>query len=176
MLSEGPLVPSQMYSTPLMASKRFTSTRTQHMRYTTCWIHPSIPRSYMRLESLGILFPWMKENANHRIFLHHVPDCEDYVFEPHHTVHRLATSTKIEAGGALLQTIAFSTKQITDFVMSDWANQFRLSQYVGQHFMYPRWSVNRQDHCWIVICHMTHIGCMPCLQVACLLGVSPRES
>jgi len=30
--------------------------------------------------------------------------------------------------------------------MSDWANQFRLSQYVGQHFMYPRWSVRRQDH------------------------------
>jgi len=79
-------------------------------------------------------------------FLHHVPDCEDYVFEPHHAVHRLATSTKIEAGGAPSRTIAFSTKQITDFIMSDWANQFRLSQYVGQHFMYPRWSVNRQDH------------------------------
>ena len=48
------------------------------------------------LESLGILSPWMGENANHRIFLHHVPDCKDYMFKPHHMVHRLATSTKIE--------------------------------------------------------------------------------
>jgi len=68
------------------------------------------------------------------------------VFEPQHAVHCLATSTKIEAGGAPSRTIAFSTKQITDDVMSDWANQFRLSQYVGQYFMYPRWSVKRQDH------------------------------
>ena len=98
------------------------------------------------LESLGILSPWMEENTNHRIFLHHVPDCEDYIFEPHYTVHRLATSTKIEAGGAPVQTIAFSTKQITDSIMSNWANQFRLSQYIGQHFMYSRWSVRRQDH------------------------------
>jgi len=30
--------------------------------------------------------------------------------------------------------------------MSDWANQFRLSQYIGQHFVYSRWSVRRQDH------------------------------
>jgi len=110
-------------------------------------LDPSIHSAQLyALESLSVLFPWMEENANHRIFLHHVPDCKDYVFEPHHAVHCLATSTKIEAGGAPLQTIAFSTKQITDFIMSDWANQFRLSQYVGQHFMYPRWSVNRQDH------------------------------
>jgi len=110
-------------------------------------LDPSIHSAQLYvLESLSVLFPWMEENANHRIFLHHVPDCEDYVFEPHHVVHHLATSTKIEAGGALSWTIAFSTKQITDFVMSNWANQFRLSQYVGQHFMYPRWSVNRQDH------------------------------
>ena len=98
------------------------------------------------LESLGVLFPWMEENANHRIFLHHIPDCKDYVFEPHHAVHCLATSTKIEAGGAPLWTITFSIKQITDFIMSDWANQFQLLQYVGKHFMYPRCSVRRQDH------------------------------
>jgi len=65
------------------------------------------------------------------------------MFEPHHAVHRLATSTKIEAGG---NTIAFFTKQIMDNIMSNWANQFWLSQYVDQHFMYSRWSVRRQDH------------------------------
>ena len=98
------------------------------------------------LESLGVLSPWMEGNADHRIVLHHIPDSEDYVFEPQYTVHRLSTSTKIEAGGAPACTIAFATKQITDFVMSDWANQFWLSQYIGQHFMYSRWSVKRQDH------------------------------
>jgi len=110
-------------------------------------LDPSIHSAQLyALESLGVLFPWMEENANHRIFLHHVPDCKDYVFEPQHAVHRLATSTKIEAGRTPSRTIAFSTKQIMDDVMSDWANQFRLSQYVGQYFMYPRWSVKRQDH------------------------------
>jgi len=98
------------------------------------------------LESLSVLSPWMEGNADHRIVLHYVPDCEDYVFEPQHMIHRLSISTKIEAGGAPAHTIAFATKQITDFVMSNWANLFRLSQYVGQHFMYPRWSVKRQDH------------------------------
>ena len=36
------------------------------------------------LESLSVLSPWMEENTNYRIFLHQVPDCEDYVFKPHH--------------------------------------------------------------------------------------------
>jgi len=72
--------------------------------------------------------------------------CKDYVFEPQHMVHHLSTSTKIEARGAPACIIAFATKQITDFVMSDWANQFQLLQYVGQHFIYPRWSAKRQDH------------------------------
>jgi len=108
---------------------------------------PSIHSAQLyALELLSVLSPWMEGNANHRIVLHHVPDCEDYVFEPQHAVHHLSTFTKIEAGRAPACTIAFATKQITDFVMSDWANQFRLSQYVGQHFMYPRWSVKRQDH------------------------------
>jgi len=30
--------------------------------------------------------------------------------------------------------------------MSDWSNRFSLSQYVGQFFMYPRWSANRLRH------------------------------
>jgi len=95
---------------------------------------------------LSILTPWIEENDKHRIIFHHVPDCEDYVFKPHHAVHKLATSTKIECGLSASRTIAFSRKQITDDVMSDWANQFRLSQYVGQHFRYPRWSVRRRNH------------------------------
>ena len=144
MLSEEPSAPSQVYSTPLVTSKRSTFTWTQHMRYTTCWIHPST-QLYV-LELLGVLSPWIEGNADHRIVLHHVPDCEDYVFEPQYAVHCLSTSTKIEAEGAPVCTIAFATKQITDFVMSDWANQFWLSQYVGQHFMYSRWLVKRQDH------------------------------
>ena len=86
-------------------------------------LDPSIhPAQLYVLESLGVLSSWIEENANHRIFLHHVPDCEDYMFKPHYAVHRLATCTKIEARRALVQTIAFSTKQITDDVMSDWAN------------------------------------------------------
>ena len=115
-------------------------------------LDPSIHSAQLyALESLGVLFPWMEENANHRIFLHHVPDCEDYVFEPQHAIHHLATSTKIEAGGAPSRTIAFSTKQIMDDVMSDWANQFRLSQYVGQYFMYPRWSAYCESQNWLEI-------------------------
>ena len=98
------------------------------------------------LESLSILFSWIEKNTNYSIFLHHVPDCENYVFEPHHVVHCLATSTKIEAGRAPAQTITFSTKQIIDSIMSDWANQFQLSQYIGQHFIYSRSSIRRQDH------------------------------
>ena len=110
-------------------------------------LDPSIHSAQLyALESLGVLSPWMEENANHRIFLHHVPDCEDYAFKPHCMVHRLTTSTKIEAGRAPTWTITFSTKQITDSVISNWTNQFWLSQYVGQHSMYPRWSVRRQDH------------------------------
>ena len=95
---------------------------------------------------LSVLTPWMEKNDNHRIIFHHVPDCKDYVFKPHCAVHNLATSTKIEYGLSAARTIAFSRKQITDDVMSDWANQFWLSQYVDQHFMYPRWSVCKRNH------------------------------
>ena len=103
-------------------------------------LDPSIHSAQLYvLESLSVLSPWMEENANHRLLLHHV-------FEPHRAVHHLAISTKIEAGRAPARTIAFSTKQIMDSIMSDWANQFQLSQYVGQHFMYSRWSVRRLDH------------------------------
>ena len=110
-------------------------------------LDPSIHSAQLyALESLSVLSLWIEENNNHRIFLHHVPDCEDYVFKPHHAVHRLATSTKIEARRAPARTTAFSTKQNMDSIMSDWANQFQLLQYVGQHFMYSRWSVRRQDH------------------------------
>ena len=110
-------------------------------------LDPSIHSAQLyMLESLGILSSWMEKNANHRLFLHYVPDCKDYVLKPHRMVHRLATSTKIEAERAPAQTIAFSTKQIMDSIMSDWANQFQLSQYVGQHFIYPRWLVRRLDH------------------------------
>ena len=50
-------------------------------------LDPSIHSAQLyALESLGILSPWMEGNANHRIVLHHIPDCEDYVFEPHHAV------------------------------------------------------------------------------------------
>ena len=73
---------------------------------------------------LSILTPWMEKNVNHRILFHHVPDCEDYMFKPHHVVHNLATSTKIECGLSASYTIAFSRNQITNNVMSDWANQF----------------------------------------------------
>ena len=114
-------------------------------------IHHSIDPSIHSAQSsaitmLSVLTPWMEENNNHRIIFHHVPDCEDYVFKPHRAVHNLATATKIECGLSASRTIAFSRKQITDDVMSDWANQFRLSQYVGQHFMYPRWSIRRRNH------------------------------
>jgi len=109
-------------------------------------IHHSIDPSIHSAQSsaitiLPILTPWIEGDDKHRIIFHHVPDCEDYVFKPHHAVHKLATSTKIECGLSASRTIAFSRKQITDDIMSDWANQFWLSQYVGQHFMYPRWSV-----------------------------------
>jgi len=95
---------------------------------------------------LSILTPWMKENDNHRIIFHYVLNYEDYVFKPYRAVHKLATSTKIECGQSALRTIAFSRKQITDNVMSDWANQFQLSQYIGRHFMYPKWSVCQCNH------------------------------
>jgi len=88
----------------------------------------------------------MEENDKLRIIFHHVPNCEDYVFEPHWSIHRLATSTKIECSHSALRSIAFSRKQITDDIMSDWSNRFRLSQYVGQFFMYPRWLANRLCH------------------------------
>ena len=35
------------------------------------------------LEILSILTPWMEENDKLRIICHHVPNCEDYMFEPH---------------------------------------------------------------------------------------------
>jgi len=90
------------------------------------------------LESLSILSLLDRGECQPQNIPTPVPDCEDYVFKPHHMVHRLATSTKIEARRAPAQTITFSTKQIMDSIMSDWANQFWLSQYIDQHFMYPR--------------------------------------
>jgi len=95
-------------------------------------IDPSIHSAQLSaITTLSILTLWIEENDKHRIIFHHVPNCEDYVFKPHRVVHNLATSTKIECGLSASRTIAFSKKQITDDVMSDWANQFRLSQYIG---------------------------------------------
>jgi len=145
MPSEGPSKPSQIHSTLLVILMRSTSIWTQHMNYTTYWIHLSTLHSYtcwnhLAYSSLG----WKRmptTESSYTMF-----QTEEYVFKPHHIVHCVATSTKIEAGRAPAQTITFSTKQIIDNLMSNWANQYWLSQYIGQHFMYPRWSVRRQDH------------------------------
>ena len=51
-----------------------------------------------------------------------------------------------------------NTKQITDFIISDWANLFRLSQYIGQHFMYSKWSVKRQDHAKAKCMALSHLN------------------
>ena len=51
-----------------------------------------------------------------------------------------------------------------------------IAKFCQWHAKKVRAKATCSSFCWIVICHMTHIGCMPCLQVACLLGVSPRES
>jgi len=77
--------------------------------------------------------------------LHHMLDPSIHSAQLY-ALELLSVLSKIEAGRVPAQTIAFSTKQIMASIMNDWANQFRLSQYVGQHFMCPRWSVRRQDH------------------------------
>jgi len=122
-------------------------------------IDPSIHSAQSStITMLSVLTSWMEENDNHRIIFNHIPNCEDYMFKPHRAVHNLATSTKIECGLSAACTIAFSRKQITDDIMSDWANQFRLSQYVGQYFMYPRWSVCKRNHAEASVTRLKRIG------------------
>jgi hypothetical protein len=110
-------------------------------------LNPSIHSAQKySLEILSCLNSWIGEHDDRQVFFHHVPDSEDFVFEPHRTVHNLSVSTKVECGGNPLRSLAFDRKQITDDVMEDWSNLFRLSQYVGRYFMYPRWSVARRTH------------------------------
>ena len=40
-----------------------------------------------------------------------------------------------------MRSLAFETKRLTDHMLNDWDNRFRLSQNVGRFFQYPRWSV-----------------------------------
>lgn len=92
------------------------------------------------LASLTVLDPWMKAGGSSMLFFYHVPDSVDAIFEPHLRMHNLASSTKAEAGGSAIRTIAFNRKQITDDMLNDWTHEFQLFQYVGSHFLYPRWS------------------------------------
>lgn len=111
-----------------------------------CCLDPSIHSAQSAaLESLFTLTPGF-EHEDTKMFFHHVPDCEDFVFEPHRDVHNLATSMKVESGQAPARTIDFKRKHITDNMLNGWANQARLSQYIGNHFQHPRWMVKCSNH------------------------------
>src|ERR1700724_2566381 len=98
------------------------------------------------LATLTVLDSWMKASGINMVFFYHVPNSADAIFEPHLSVHNLASSVKTEAGRSAVRTIAFSRKQITTDMLNSWAGMYRLSQNFGSNFQYPRCSINPIEH------------------------------
>jgi hypothetical protein len=80
-----------------------------------------------------VLVPWLRHNPNNCVHFHHItPGVE---LEDHQLAHILATSTRIEAGGALVISADFARRRAVTRMLEGWNSLFQSKKYIGSNFL-----------------------------------------
>ena len=79
------------------------------------------------------LVPWFQLHPDTSLHLHHISDGVE--IEDHQLVHLLATSTRVEAGGAPVISADFARREAVTRMLNSWNTLFRTSKYIGSNFL-----------------------------------------
>jgi hypothetical protein len=80
-----------------------------------------------------VLVPWLQHHPNNCVHFHHItPGVE---LEDHQLAHILATSTRVEAGGALVISADFARRRAVTQMLKGWNSLFQSKKYMGSNFL-----------------------------------------
>jgi hypothetical protein len=88
---------------------------------------------HLSLSICKVLVPWLRHHPNHSVHFHHItPGVE---LEDHQLAHILATSTRIEAGGASVISADFARRRAVTWMLEGWNSLFQSKKYIGSNFL-----------------------------------------
>jgi hypothetical protein len=80
-----------------------------------------------------VLVPWLQHPPNNCVHFHHItPSVE---LEDHQLAHILATSTRVEAGGAPVISADFARRGAVTQTLEGWNSLFQSKKYIGSNFL-----------------------------------------
>jgi hypothetical protein len=80
-----------------------------------------------------VLVPWLQHHPNNCVQFHHItPGVE---LEDHQLAHILATSTRVEAGGAPVISANFARHRAVTWMLKGWNSLFQSKKYIGLNFL-----------------------------------------
>jgi hypothetical protein len=89
--------------------------------------------AWMSLSICKVLVPWLRHHPNNCVHFHHItPGVE---LEDHQLVHILATSTRVEAGGALVISADFARCRAVTQMLEGWNSLFQSKKYIRSNFL-----------------------------------------
>jgi hypothetical protein len=87
---------------------------------------------HLSLSICKVLVPWFRHHPNNCVHFHHItPGVE---LEGHQLAHILATSTRVEAGGAPVISAKFARCGVVTWMLEGWNSLFQSKKYIGSNF------------------------------------------
>src|SRR6202023_3589813 len=97
-------------------------------------VDPSLHSSQVHsLNFLWHVWLWLHGEAGSHIVLHYVD--KDVGLDMHSLVHLLATSTKVEAGGAPERSMGYARMQLILNMLREWGKMSLSSRYIGHRYI-----------------------------------------
>jgi hypothetical protein len=88
---------------------------------------------HLSLSICKVLVPWLQYHPNNCVHFHHItPGVE---IEDHQLAHILATSTRVEAGGAPVISANFARCRAVTQMLKGWNSLFQSKKYIGSNFL-----------------------------------------
>jgi hypothetical protein len=88
---------------------------------------------HVSLSICKVLVPWLRHHPNNCVHFHHItPGVE---LEDHQLAHILATSTRVEAGGAPVISANFARHGAVTRMLEGWNSLFQSKKYIGSNFL-----------------------------------------
>jgi hypothetical protein len=88
---------------------------------------------HLSLSICKVLVPWLWHHPNNCVQFHHItPGVE---LEDHQLAHILATSTRVEAGGAPVISADFARRRVVTWMLEGWNSLFQSKKYIGSNFL-----------------------------------------
>jgi hypothetical protein len=88
---------------------------------------------HLSLSICKVLVTWLQHHPNNYVHFHHItPGVE---LEDHQLAHTLATSTRVEAGGAPVISANFARCGVVTQMLEGWNSLFQSKKYIGSNFL-----------------------------------------